>query len=81
MKKHDPRQLSLFARRPETPTKLSEPSLTVEDCRRILHTAQVMQMNTARPARELHALGRLEVWMRGIIRERVSIGRPQLAAA
>jgi hypothetical protein len=71
MKKHDPRQLSLFARRPLAPTKPSEPSLTVEDCRRILHTAQVMQMNTARPARELFALGRLEVWMRGMIRERV----------
>jgi hypothetical protein len=71
MKRHDPRQLSLFARRPEAPTKPSEPSLTVEDCRRILHTAQVMQLNTARPARELFALGRLEVWMRGMIRERV----------
>jgi hypothetical protein len=71
MKKHDPRQLSLFAWRSEAPTRASEPSLTVEDCRRILHTAQVMQMNTARPARELFALGRLEVWMRGMIRERV----------
>jgi hypothetical protein len=31
----------------------------------------VMQLNTARPARELYALGRLEVWMRGMIKERV----------
>jgi hypothetical protein len=30
-----------------------------------------MQMNTARPARELYALGRLEVWMRGMIRGRL----------
>jgi hypothetical protein len=44
---------------------------TIADCRRILHTAQVMQLNTARPARELYALGRLEVWMRGMIKERV----------
>jgi hypothetical protein len=44
---------------------------TIADCRRILHTAQVMQPNTAQRARELYALGRLEVWMRGMIRERV----------
>jgi hypothetical protein len=46
-------------------------TLTIADCRRILHTAQVMQLNIARPARELYALGRLEVWMRGMIKERV----------
>jgi hypothetical protein len=39
------------------------------DCRRILHTAQVMQLNTARPAGELYAPGRLELWMRGMIRD------------
>jgi hypothetical protein len=44
---------------------------TFADCRRILHTAQVMQLNIAGPARELYALGRLEVWMRGMIKERV----------
>jgi hypothetical protein len=60
----DPRQFELFP-------VLGKPraGLTLEELRRILHTAQVMQ--TARPARELFALGRLEVWMRGMIRERV----------
>jgi hypothetical protein len=53
------------------PAKPLALALTTADCRRILHAAQVMQMNTARPARELFALGRLEVWMRGMIRERV----------
>jgi hypothetical protein len=42
----------------------------IADCRRILHAAQVMQLNTARPACELHALWRLEVWLRGMIKER-----------
>jgi hypothetical protein len=62
----DPRQFELFP-------VLGKPraGLTLEELRRILHTAQVMQMNTARPARELFALGRLEVWMRGMIKDRV----------
>jgi hypothetical protein len=71
--KIDPRQLSFdFGRAPVVvPSRALEEQITVADCRRILHTAQVMQMNTARPARELYALGRLEVWMRGMIKERV----------
>jgi hypothetical protein len=48
------------------------PPLTIADCRRILHTAQVMQLNTARPARELYAPGRLEVWMRAMIKEQAA---------
>jgi hypothetical protein len=47
------------------PSKPTFEQNTIADCRRILHTARVMQMNTARTARELYALGRLEVWMRG----------------
>ena len=69
----DPRQLSFQFGRPPVvaPSKPTPEPTTIADCRRILHTAQVMQLNTARPARELYALGRLEVWMRGMIRERV----------
>jgi hypothetical protein len=71
--KIDPRQLSFdFGRAPvAVPSRASEEQITIADCRRILHTAQVRRLNTARPARELYALGRLEVWMRGMIKDRV----------
>jgi hypothetical protein len=46
-------------------------TLTIADCRRILHAAQVMQLTTPQPAHELYALGRVGVWMRGMIREQV----------
>jgi hypothetical protein len=71
MKIHDPRQLSFqFGCRPSRRPPSHWRPLTIANCRRILHAAQVMQLNTARPARELYALGRVEVWMRGMIRER-----------
>jgi hypothetical protein len=41
---------------------------------RILHDAQVMQLNTAWPAGELYAMGGVEAWMRGMIRDRTSRG-------
>jgi hypothetical protein len=73
MKPNAPRQFSFQSGRPPVvvPATPAAEQTTVADCRRMLHTAQVMQLNTARPARELYALGRLEVWMRGMIKERV----------
>jgi hypothetical protein len=73
MKNGNERKLSFQFDRPPVavPATPAAEQTTIADCRRILHTAQVMQMNTARPVRELYALGRLEVWMRRMIRERV----------
>jgi hypothetical protein len=70
------RQLDLFASHPRfSPNLDGNPrGLDVADCRRIPHTAQLMQLNTVRPARELYALGRVEVWMRVMISERNSRG-------
>jgi hypothetical protein len=69
VKNCDPRQLSFQFGRPPVavPAKPLAPALTSADRRRILRTAQAMQLNTARPDRELYALGRLEVWMRGML--------------
>jgi hypothetical protein len=53
------------------PGKPMASTLTIADCRRILHAAQVMQLTTPQPAHELYALGRVGVWMRGMIREQV----------
>jgi hypothetical protein len=52
------------------PVRPRPPQITIADCRRILHAAQVMQLNTARSACKLYALARLEVWLRAMIKER-----------
>jgi hypothetical protein len=66
--KIDPRQLSFDFGRAPGPLQAPDHDRRLP---RILHAAQVMQMNTARPARELYAPRRLGVWMRGMIKERV----------
>jgi hypothetical protein len=55
VKNCDPRQLSFQFGRPPVavPAKPLAPALTSADRRRILRTAQAMQLNTARPDREL----------------------------
>jgi hypothetical protein len=73
MKINASRQLSFEFGRPAmvVPATPAAERITIAECRRILHAAQVMQLDTARPAHELDALGRVEAWMRRMIRERV----------
>jgi hypothetical protein len=51
MKPNAPRQFSFQSGRPPVvvPATPAAEQTTVADCRRMLHTAQVMQLNTARP--------------------------------
>jgi hypothetical protein len=63
----DPRQLELFAHRRAADQKRSV-APTLEELRRIMHAAQVMQMNPRYSERERCLLANLEGHMRRQIR-------------
>jgi hypothetical protein len=66
-----PKQLNLFefARRAAAvPAKPAEAALTVDDYRRMLHSAQVIQLNPRYTPRDLGLLANLERFLRTRIR-------------
>jgi hypothetical protein len=71
-----PKQLNLFefaGRAVAAPAKPATTQLTIADKRRILHVAQVMQMNPRYTALHRALLANLERWLRTLIK--IELGR------